>query len=194
MPRTRSFDPDVVVDAAVEQFWTASYRATSTEDLCESSSLSRSSLYNTFGSKRELYLRALRRYVQRKQEQRVDLMEQPLTGRDLVAAIGHSLIVEQWDDASRRACLGINACIEIGPSEPDITTMLETNAADFDAMLEIGIRRGQADGSVRDDLDPHALARAVHAAFDGLQVRARVAPSDDVVHADVETLLAMLER
>lgn len=192
MPRTRSFDPDVVIDAAVEQFWTASYGTTSTEDLCETSQLSRSSLYNTFGSKRELYLRSLRRYVQRKQGQRADLMEQDLTGRQLVEAIGHTLVTEQWDDASRRACLGINACIEIGPSDPAVAELLEANASDFDAVLEIAIRRGQTDGSVRDDLDASALARAVHAAFDGLQVRARVAPSAEVVHADVRTVLALL--
>ncbi|WP_258571869.1 TetR/AcrR family transcriptional regulator [Actinomadura parmotrematis] len=43
-------------------FWTAGYEATSTEDLCAVTGVGRSSLYNAFAGKRELFLRALRRY------------------------------------------------------------------------------------------------------------------------------------
>lgn len=192
MARTRSFDPETVVDAAVQQFWTASYRATSTEDLCDSAQLSRSSLYNTFGSKRELYLQALRRYIEAKQDQRADLMAAEITGRQLLTELGRSLLEEQWSDAGRRACLGINACIEIGPSDPEIARILEANAADFDAMLEIGIRRGQSDGSIRADRDPAALSRALHATLDGLQVRARVAPDLAALQADLDTVLTLI--
>ena len=44
-------------------FWANGYDATTTEDLCAATGLGRSSIYNTFTSKHELFRRALLRYV-----------------------------------------------------------------------------------------------------------------------------------
>jgi AcrR family transcriptional regulator len=64
MPRPRTFDEDRAIDAAMRLFWTSGYEATSTQDLCEATGLGRSSIYNTFTSKRDLFDRALRRYTE----------------------------------------------------------------------------------------------------------------------------------
>lgn len=192
MARTRAFDHDAVLDAAIEQFWSSSYRGSSTEDLCATANLSRSSLYNTFGSKRALYLEALLNYIAGKRRARGELLDRDLTGRELTHAIGAAVLDEQWTDPGRRACLALAACIEVGQQDPEITTVLETNAADFDAVLALAIRRGQQDGTIRSDLPAEATARAVHAAFDGLQVRSRVATDRASVEADLDAVIALL--
>lgn len=192
MARTRSFDTDAVVAAAVQQFWTASYGATSTDDLCTTSHLSRSSLYNAFGSKRELYLQALRRYNTERSAMRAELLDRDLTGREGLRALFLAVLDDQWEDETRRACLGINACVEIGQADPEIARLLEANAADFDAAIAGLLRRGHDDGSVASTLPADDLARALHAGLDGLQVRSRVAPDRDAVRRDVDTLLALL--
>ena len=46
-------------------FWRKGYAATSVEDLTETLHLSRSSLYDTFGDKRTLFLEALKFYSER---------------------------------------------------------------------------------------------------------------------------------
>jgi TetR/AcrR family transcriptional repressor of nem operon len=61
--RPREFEPEAAVAVAMRLFWTRGYEATSLEDLEEHTGLSRSSLYNTFGSKRELFGRAVSRYL-----------------------------------------------------------------------------------------------------------------------------------
>ncbi len=48
----------------MEVFWKTGYEKTSLDDLLEGMGIQRGSFYNTFGSKREIYLRALRRYVE----------------------------------------------------------------------------------------------------------------------------------
>ncbi|HEY4569169.1 MAG TPA: TetR/AcrR family transcriptional regulator, partial [Kribbella sp.] len=40
-------------------FWTSGYEATSTQDLCAATGLGRSSVYNTFTSKKALFQRTL---------------------------------------------------------------------------------------------------------------------------------------
>lgn len=63
MSRTKEFDPDVVLDRAMELFWERGFEATSMALLTERLGIGRASLYATFGDKHQLYLAALRRYL-----------------------------------------------------------------------------------------------------------------------------------
>lgn len=61
MGRNRGFDEDAVVAAAALAFSEGGYEATSIDDLVRCTGLHRGSLYQAFGSKRGLFLLALRR-------------------------------------------------------------------------------------------------------------------------------------
>ena len=61
--RDRSFDEAVVLELAAAIFSQQGYEATSVDDLVRGLRLHRGSLYQAFGSKRELFVRALRTYV-----------------------------------------------------------------------------------------------------------------------------------
>jgi TetR/AcrR family transcriptional repressor of nem operon len=65
MGRPRGFDEDEAVRAAVRLFGRQSYAGTSVDDLVSHLGVHRGSLYKTFGSKRGLYLAALRQHVDR---------------------------------------------------------------------------------------------------------------------------------
>ena len=65
MARPREFDASDAVDRAMEVFWTRGHEATSVDDLCAATGLSRSSLYGTFGNKRNLLLLTVDRYAKR---------------------------------------------------------------------------------------------------------------------------------
>lgn len=192
MARPRGFDATQVVDAVVDDFWSSTYSATSTDDLCRSTGLSRSSLYNAFGSKREIYLAAIHRYSELKAEQRVTLLSLEESGRALLEQVIAASLDEQWADIGRRACFGINACVDEGAEDVEIAASLERNARAYDEMLAEVIRRGQRDGSLRDDRPAEHLATTLHAFVDGLQVRSRIRPSRDDQRRDVATALSLL--
>ncbi|WP_420309286.1 TetR/AcrR family transcriptional regulator [Streptomyces sp. YS-B37] len=61
--RPRAFDEDEVVRAAVDLFGGRAYDGVSVDDLVNHLGVHRNSLYKTFGSKRGLYLMALRRHL-----------------------------------------------------------------------------------------------------------------------------------
>ena len=65
MAGKKQFDVDVVLDAAMIQFWRAGYADTSLDDLSRVTGLNRSSLYSSFSDKDSLYLRCLDRYAAR---------------------------------------------------------------------------------------------------------------------------------
>ena len=60
--RPREFDNDDVLRIAFEQFWRNGVRGTSLSDIARDAGVQRGSLYNAFGSKEALFLRAYERY------------------------------------------------------------------------------------------------------------------------------------
>jgi TetR/AcrR family transcriptional repressor of nem operon len=75
--RTKEFDPDAVLQRAMELFWSRGYEATSMADLVEHLRVARASIYATFGGKHDLYLKALERYVQTRDPNVVAVLSQP---------------------------------------------------------------------------------------------------------------------
>ena len=63
MPRPRSFDEDEVVATAAGLFARVGFAATSVDDLVQALGMHRGSLYQAFGSKRGVFVAALRRTV-----------------------------------------------------------------------------------------------------------------------------------
>ena len=65
MPRPKSFDPDTALTKAMGVFWEKGFDAASISDLTHAMGINRFSLYDTFGDKHALYLKALDSYDQR---------------------------------------------------------------------------------------------------------------------------------
>lgn len=61
--RPRQFDEDEVLHIAFDQFWRKGVRGTSLTDIARDAGVQRGSLYNAYGSKEELFLRAYERYA-----------------------------------------------------------------------------------------------------------------------------------
>ncbi|GAC70924.1 TetR/AcrR family transcriptional regulator [Gordonia soli] len=192
MPRPPSFDRQAALDAAVGHFWSHTYAATSTEELCEATGLARSSLYNTFTSKAALYRESLTRYGEIKQDSRDVYVSTPGTGLEVVRRVAVDMLTEQFDTADRRGCLVINAAVEMGTSDDGVAAAARVNLTGFDDMLTDIVTRGQDDGSIRADRGARELAELVHAVINGLQVAARVASGRDEVLRSVDTMLAVL--
>ena len=70
MARTKEFDEAAVIEAALMVFWELGYDGASMSDLLPATGLSRSSLYETFGDKRGLFLRTVTAYASRSTEAR----------------------------------------------------------------------------------------------------------------------------
>jgi AcrR family transcriptional regulator len=191
VPRPRSFDAEQVVDAALEQFWGGSFATTSTDDLCASTGLSRSSLYNAFQGKADLYRQSLLRYAELKDAERRCYAERAGSGRERLTALLTDVLAGQQEFADRRSCLIVNAAVELGRSDETVARLARESLLAFRNLMAELISDGQADGSVRKDRSAGELAVVVHAMLNGLQVAARVGDPEPAGRA-VDTLLALL--
>ena len=88
MPWEKDFDMDVALGDAMRTFWAKGYEATSMSDLTKAMKINKGSLYNAYGSKKELFTKALQKY-DRAADQRTlrRLKKQKLQLRDRIQQI-----------------------------------------------------------------------------------------------------------
>ncbi|MFC0541323.1 TetR/AcrR family transcriptional regulator [Kutzneria chonburiensis] len=190
MVRHKEFDPDTAVTDAMAVFWERGYEATSVHDLVERTGVGRRSMYDTFGDKHSLYLRALDRYIGDVEAGYEEKTSAAPDGLSAIRSAFDLLLQSPADDF--RGCLVVNSSTELGPSDDEVAQRLSRHQDVSREMLSAQIRRGRRDGSVTDRIDPETAVAVAYNAWLGVrvQVRART-PRDQILH-DVEKLLSLL--
>lgn len=164
MGRPRAFDEDQAVAAATELFARHGYEGTSIDDLVTALGVHRGSLYKVFGSKRGLYLAALRRHIER-QVLPVTSVLTACSGPGQALASAAAAF-----DSGPAAGLLLLAQAERAPHDPDVAAL---TAHAFGALDEALRQVLTANGVPARAAPP--LATALSAAVTGLRLRSRTA-------------------
>ncbi|HEX3651133.1 MAG TPA: TetR/AcrR family transcriptional regulator [Pseudonocardiaceae bacterium] len=173
MGRPKNFEPDVVIAQAMETFWTHGYAGTSPADLAEVTGVAKGSLYHTFGSKRELFGKALDCYDRAGSELAEDLLSQPGTAKERIRAYLAFIVDMDLAGPVRRGCLAANTALELGGRDDEATRAVRRMEERTIELLAARIERGQRDGDVAADLDAKAQAHFLMNTILGLRVMAK---------------------
>ncbi|MGW5260988.1 TetR/AcrR family transcriptional regulator [Microbispora sp. NPDC004025] len=198
MARPRTFDEEWALDAAMRTFWKKGYEAASTQDLCEATGLGRSSIYNTFKSKQDLFERALDRYLDSMTTAHLSILEDSTrSGADRIRSL-LALVVE--DETANRTggrgpgCLGVNTTVEAAAHETRAAEILQRDSTRRLSALRTTIEEGRRDGSVASARQPVALARFVNAAIAGMRVSSQGGADRAALESIAEITLDALTR
>ncbi|HET6732525.1 TetR/AcrR family transcriptional regulator [Mycobacterium sp.] len=191
MARPRMFDEEQALEGAMRLFWSSGYDATSTEELCEATGLRRSSIYNTFRSKHELFLQALSRYLVWKTGAYLEL----LTGESPAAERVHEMLRYAADQAAksgRDGCFAVNTITERSSRDPEVDALLRADTSRRIAAIRDVLAAGQRVGEVDRAKDPDALANFIDATLAGIHVAARGGKSRRTLRAIADTAVLAL--
>ncbi|WP_406504897.1 TetR/AcrR family transcriptional regulator [Streptomyces sp. NBC_00212] len=186
MARPRKFDETHALTSAMEAFWQHGYEATSTRDLANCTGLGQSSLYNTFGDKQQLYLRALRRYYDTTTAEQTALLRRPGPVKDRLRELIVGAIDADLADSETPGCFAINASVEKASSDPAVKEEVRRHFTTVEEALREAITRGQRAGEITAAHDARTLAGQVLSTYYGLRVLARV-------HSDRQALLNVVD-
>ncbi|MEV0664052.1 TetR/AcrR family transcriptional regulator [Actinomadura luteofluorescens] len=178
MARTKEFDPDAALRRALELFWERGYEATSMADLVAHLGIARASVYATFGGKRELYLKALERYLRDTDPKIAEALSQPGPVLPAVRTLIERYAAESARDRPRLGCLVVNTAVELAARDAEAARLVEASWNFLEASLTTALTRARAQGELPPDKDPRALARLLLVLFQGMRVLGR-APADD---------------
>lgn len=170
MVRTKQFDPDTALAAALDVFWRQGYEATSIADLVQCLGVNRASLYDTFGSKHELYLRALDRYVEQHDPGIVELLAQPGPVLPAVRELVTRYAEQSAGDTVGRGCLVVNAAVERLPGDDQARRRVHASWDTLEVALVSALVRARAQHELPAERDPRAIARLLLVVLQGLRV------------------------
>lgn len=177
MGRPRQFDEERVVEAARQEFWNKGFDGTSTTDLCRATGLTRSSLYNSFHSKEQLFRRALSSYAtEMTARQDTVLDSEEGSGLERVRAL-LGLIVD--DELANRSggrgsgCFTVNTITTLAARHPDVARVIEDDLYRRLSSLRLTFAAGQRDGSATGERTPDDLAWYTVSLISGMRIAAQ---------------------
>ena len=167
--RPREFDVDQALDDAMQAFWTKGYEATSLTDLMAATGLHKGSIYQTFGDKHSLFLRALHRYLAEMREtQRAGLRSAPTPLDGLRTGAHHILDMADSNEECPRGCLAINCLVELAPHDAEVKKILGDHMKHMRSTIGETIGDAQTAGQVRKDRPPEVLTAMIMTFMAGL--------------------------
>jgi len=155
--RPKSFDPDTVLAKAMGVFWEKGYDAASISDLTAAMGINRFSLYDTFGDKHELYLKALDAYSDRVVGAMVGRINSVESLGD-IEALFCGMIESQHSDACSPCCMMHRAAISLAAVDDEARARVETARDRFHAAFHDALGRIKRSGGLRGDLDLNQAA------------------------------------
>ncbi|MFJ4633441.1 TetR/AcrR family transcriptional regulator [Streptomyces sp. NPDC088847] len=193
MARTREFDTDAAVAAAMEAFRRTGFEGTSMRDLAKAAGLGSGSIYAAFGSKEGLYLAALDLYRQQYAMPLTDMLRSAHgDAREVVRGVFVATVDEIARDGQRRACLIVAAAMERARDDDRVAARLRSTTQALELALFDVIAEGQARGQVPADRDASALAGFLVTSLQGLRVMAAINPDRATLMRSAEVALTCL--
>ncbi len=168
MARPREFDEENALDRAMRVFWTQGYEGTSLHDLLEAMGLSKSSFYETFGSKRALFLRSLEHFDETQSLHAVAKLDADVPVKTIIAEM-FAVIIDRAVN-QKHGCMFGRSAVELSNRDPVVRKRAAAGIRSVEDTFHKAVVRGKKSGELSKHCEARLLARSLTATFYGLQV------------------------
>jgi TetR/AcrR family transcriptional repressor of nem operon len=174
VPDVKHFDPAAALGVAVQLFWRQGLAGTGVQDVVAATGVNRSSLYATFGGKKELYLAALDRYLDEHAFPGFEVLAADPRGLPAIRGFFTRLIRSRCSgDRAGWGCLVVNAHTGPESADPDVRRRLDRHHARLRAGLVAALRKAHTCGQLRPGVDFEETAAQLALLAYGVNLRSR---------------------
>jgi len=192
MGRPKAFDRDLAVRTVMEEMWTKGYEACSVKAISEKLGITRSSFYNTFGSREELFFEVIEVYLQ----DSPDTCLSDITAESNVlyelSQFFRVVCKTRANDSDARGCLAVNSISELVGKDDVIGPLIENAIQErikrFEHLLKLAADNGELSS---DNL--HVKALALQNLLLGINVIAKVVRDEQALWASTKQTLMGLD-
>ncbi|MGG0942071.1 TetR/AcrR family transcriptional regulator [Bacillus subtilis] len=194
MGRNKEFDTALVLHRAIEVFGEYGYEGTSLQDLLSHLGIARQSLYDTYGTKRDLFLSAVKSYLEGKNAAVMERLEAPGSVKEAIRDIFQEGVNALRDPDRAKACYIINSAIEQIPHDPELARYFERQSKQLEDAFYQALLRAKDQGELNgEDHDISALARYLNQSRLSLTFVAKVTADMDRLQDHVDVSLSVLD-
>lgn len=165
MARTVEFNECEIIDKAMNVFWEKGYQVTSMQDLVDAMQINRSSIYNTFGDKHQLFMKCISIYFENVMlEIKEKVAKQSSAKQALINIIKDKAA---WIVDCEKGCLGIKTVFEIAPEDNEVRKQMSKNNEIFLQFLAEVVQKAIDDKELDDSEDAMLMAEYIMTSFTG---------------------------
>jgi TetR/AcrR family transcriptional repressor of nem operon len=166
MARTKEFDEIKVLRDILTLFWEKGYHQSSLDAILQAGGISRQSMYDTYGDKKALFLKALALY--RNETKRV--IEEKINALLEKGAPCIDILRDMVFYHDGRGCLAINSMVEFKASDKNVRKEIDALLLFSKEMIHKLVAHGQANGEITDKIPCEHITEALMNARTGFQV------------------------
>jgi AcrR family transcriptional regulator len=174
--RPKEFNQEKALRKAVGLFCRQGFAATSTDELMRVMGVGRQSMYDTFGDKRALFLKALEMYVTESVQSINAELEKPGSALSALQSALTSF-AERNDLSSAEGCMGLNAISEFGQRDADVTRITRKAASVQRHTLMHVLARAEKQGELGPYADLDSMADFFESTLAGIRMAAKTGKS-----------------
>jgi len=193
MARTKDFDENEVLGKAIDIFWYKGYNGTSMQDLVDGLGISRSSLYDTYGDKHTLFIKALESYQNEGSSKICAIVNSTAPAKETIKRLLELITAELLVDQKHKGCFMVNAEVEVAPHDKEVSRMVCANDQQVEDAFYQVIKNGQESGEIANRQDARALARFTFNTVKGIRVTAKSITDETVFDDIIRLTLATLD-
>ena len=188
MARPTSFDREEAVETAMHAVWQNGFENTSVKQLAEMLGITRSSFYNAFGSREELFRTFIPKYASQSPDA---VLREEVTGEVLLllTVLYREICKARAQDPQARGCLVVNSVAELCPSQeglgPLLATLVQGSVDRIEELLDVAVENGELPATS----NTHAIALALQNLTVGINVICKVVRSEDELWLLTKTTL-----
>jgi AcrR family transcriptional regulator len=188
--RPRQFGVDDALDKALRVFWSKGFEGATLAALTEAMNISKASLYATFGTKDQLFQKAVDRYTDGPASYGARALDEATAG-EVARALLHGAATTTTQDGDPLGCLGVQGALVTGTGGALARDILVEWRRAAGVRLEVRFRRAVDEGDLPPSTDPRELALFVMSVAYGIAVQAATGTSSDELHLVAERALTV---
>lgn len=190
MARPRTFDPDDVLNIALDVFWRKGFRGTSLDDITAETGLAKPSLYAAFGDKNAMFLKVLDRYHDAIIQRADRTLAQGSSAREAISKWLESFVPYCSGSKGKRGCLSINTATDGALDHAELVESIDRYNARLHDLVHQRLRADRE--QFPDTFDPKGAAYVVMVFYTGMMTMGRQAPSAVQVRSAIRTAISCL--
>ena len=183
----------VVLEKAMELFWKQGFHATSVQDLVHHLGINRASLYDTYGDKRRLFLKAFQHYMTKNNGFIQEFLDNQEDVRQGLRTLFGKVIEQAKSEKEDKGCFVVNTTTELLPGDEELKALIKTNNQHFKQLFERFLDKGVAAGQIAPSKDIKSIALLLYTLQSGIRVLSKVELEEQEILRAVDAAIALLD-
>jgi TetR/AcrR family transcriptional regulator, transcriptional repressor for nem operon len=191
MARKKEFDEDAALLKAMHLFWEQGYEKTSMQELVSHMGVHKGSMYDTFGDKKSLYIKTLKRYSEMLEESVKRRLDDTSSAKEAIRVLLENTI--QKEEEFPVGCFLVNTAVELAKHDSEAIDWVHLRWTYTEQLIRDIILEGQQSGEFSKSLDAEGLSYYFINALIGLRVMVKTISDREKLRQIIEMNMSVLE-